>query len=116
MILDEIKQALLAVDPVVFYGAVDDSMRETVWDYTVFERKNIKFSQNQTGKSYYFAIHVIRENYIPIGLEDDVISKMLEIPGMRLTSEEPQFEYVQKPGTNIIVEMLTIEFVLPMKR
>lgn len=116
MILDEIKEALLSVDPVVFYGAVDDSMRETVWDYTVFERSKIAFSQNRTGASYYFSVHVIRENFIPVGLENDVIEKMLAIPGMRLAGNDPAFEYVQKPGTNIVVEMLTIEFVLPVKR
>lgn len=104
----------MEVDPVVYYGRVDDSQREMAWDYTVFERTKIGFSQNKSGRSYFFTVHIIRENFIPEGFEVTVIDKVCEIPGMRV-SGEPAFQYVPKPNTNVVVEMLSIDFVLPVK-
>lgn len=115
MILNDIKEKLLEVDPVVFYGMVDKSIRETVWNYTVFERKRISISQNKTSFSYYFTVRIIRENFVPEGLDRTVISKVCEIPGMRLADNEPTFDYVAKPNTNIVVEMLSIDFVRAVK-
>ena len=54
MILDDIRDKLLEIDPVVFYGMVDNNMRETVWDYIVFNRKPTKVGANRTGYSYHF--------------------------------------------------------------
>ena len=79
MILAEIKEKLLEIDPIVFYGAVNPNEIETVWDYIVFERKVTKPSTNQTGYSHYFTVHIIRENFVPEGLELTVIEKMKEI-------------------------------------
>lgn len=115
MLLDEIRNKLLETDPVVFYGMVDRSIQETEWNYTVFERKKITINQNKTGASYYFSVHIVRENFIPEGYENSVIGKLLEIDGMRLAAEDPEFEYVPKLNTNTVVEMLTLEFVRPVK-
>lgn len=115
MILNDIKEKLQEVDPNVFYGMVDNSIRETVWDYTVFERKRIAINSNKTSNSYYFTVHIVRENFIPEGLEQTVISQMLEIPGMRIADNDPVFSYVPKPNTNVVVEMLSIDFVKPVK-
>lgn len=115
MILNDIKEKLLEIDPNVFYGMVDNSMRETVWDYTVFERKTIAINTQKTSYSYYFSIHVVRENFIPEGLDKTVIDKVCEIPGMRLADNTPTFSYVPKPNTNVVVEMLSIDFVKPVK-
>ena len=105
----------MEVDPNVFYGMVDNRIRETVWDYIVFDRKRIAISQNKTSFAYYFSVHIVRENFIPEGLEKTVIDKMLEIPGMRIADNDPAFEYVPKPNTNIVVEMLSIDCVKPVK-
>lgn len=115
MILNDIKEKLLEVDPNVFYGMVDNSIRETVWDYMVFHRKRISISQNKTNFSYYFTVSIIRENFIPEGLDRTVISKICEIPGMRVADNDPVFNYVAKPNTNVVVEMLSIDFVRPVK-
>lgn len=115
MILTEIKEKLLEVDPVVFYGMVDNSMRETVWDYTVFDRKRITVNANKNSYSYYFSVHIVRENFIPEGLDRTVIAKVCEIPGMRLVDNDPVFTYTPKPNTNTVVEMLSIDFVRPVK-
>lgn len=115
MILTEIKEKLLEIDPVVFYGAVDTSKVETVWDYIVFERKVTKPSANQTGYSHYFTVHIIRENFVPEGLELTVIEKMKEIPGMKLSSNDMTYDYTVKPSTDAVVEMLSIDFVRAVK-
>ena len=115
MILNDIKEKLLEVDPIVFYGMVDNSVRETVWDYTVFERKRIAINGNKNSYSYYFSVHIIRENFIPEGLDKTVIDKVCEIPGMRVADNDPVFSYVAKPNTNVVVEMLSIDFVRPVK-
>lgn len=112
--LNEIKEKLLEVDPVVYYGIVDSNRREMAWDYIVFERSKIVFNQNKSSRSYYITVHIIRENFVPEGFEQTVIDKLCEIAGMRV-SGDPDFQYVQKPNTNIVVEVLSIEFVLPVK-
>lgn len=114
MILNTIKEKLLEVDPVVYYGMVDKNRLEMAWDYTVFERSKITLNQNKSGFSHYFAVHVIRENFVPIGFEKTVIDKLCEIPGVRVAGDLT-FQYVPKPNTNVVVEMLSIEFVLPVK-
>lgn len=115
MILEDIRDKLKEIDPNVFYGMADDSMRETVWDYIVFNRKRMKPGANRTGYSYYFSVNIIRENFIPEGLDLTVIEKMLEIPGMRLAGDDMPYNYVAKPNTNVVVEMLSIDFVRPVK-
>ena len=115
MILTEIKEKLLEIDPIVFYGAVNPDKVETVWDYIVFERKVTKPSTNQTGYSHYFTVHIIRENFIPEGLELTVIEKMKEIPGMKLSSNDMTYDYTVKPSTDAVVDMLSIDFVRAVK-
>ena len=115
MILNAIRDKLLEIDSRVYYGMVDRSVREEVWDYIVFNRKPTKVSENKTGYSYFFTVNVIRENFVPEGLDLTVISKMLEIPGMRLAGTDFQYTYVEKPNTNAVVEMLSIDFVKAVK-
>lgn len=115
MILNDIKEKLQEVDPNVFYGMVDPSIRETVWNYIVFERKTMSANTNKTSFSNYFTVHIVREAFIPEGLEITVINKLLEIPGMRLTDQDGTYDYVPKPNTNVVVEMFSIDFVKPMK-
>lgn len=116
MILNEIKEKLEQIDPNVFYGAVHSSMKETLWDYIVFNRKTLKPSTNRTGYTDVFSIHIIRENFIPEGVEEEVIELLLSIPGMKLASNDGAYDYVTKPGTNTVVEMFSIDFIKPRKR
>ena len=115
MILNEIQSKLKELDEHVFYGMVDNSMQETLWNYIVFNRTTMKASQNKTGYTDYYTVHIIREEWIPEGFEIDVINKMLEINGMRLAGNDAVYSYVPKPNTNIVVEMLSIDFMKAKK-
>ena len=119
MILDEIKNKLKEVDPIVFYGMADsydeNGDQITEWNYTVFMRKALSSNTNKTGYSDRFLVTIIRENFIPEGLDISVIDKMDEI-GLRLASPDCQFNYVKNPNTNTVVELLTMEFVKARKR
>lgn len=115
MILNTIKEKLQELDPNVFYGMVDPKMRETLWNYTVFNRKPTRIAENRTGYTYCFSINIVRENFIPDGTDMAVIAKMLEIPGMRLAGNDIEYTYITKPNTNVVVEMLSIDFVKPVK-
>lgn len=116
MILDEIKSKLHEIDDRVFYGMVDDSVNLREWNYTVFMRKSLGVGANRTGYSDRFTVAVVRENFIPEGLDVAVIEKMCEIDGMKLASADCQYNYTQKPSTNTVVEILTMEFVKARKR
>lgn len=94
---------------------VDNSVMETVWDYIVFNRKLLKPGKNRTGYSYYFSVNIVREDFIPEGLEIAVIDKMCEITGMRLAENDMEYHYTEKPNTNAVVEMISIDFVRPVK-
>lgn len=115
MFLADIEAKLKEIDPNVYYGMVDESMKETVWDYIVFNRTNIRPSSNRTSAADRFDVHIIRENFIPEETDEAVIAKLQELPGVRLAGEDCEFTYVQKPNTNIVVEMLTIPFVRARK-
>lgn len=114
MILNQIKEKLSEIDPNVFYGMVDNSMKETVWDYIVFDRKSLKLNQSKSSYTEVYSVHIIREEYIPEGLEVKVINKMLEINGMR-SGDDGIYTYVQKTNTNIVVEMFSVDFIRAKK-
>lgn len=116
MILDEIKQRLEEVDPRVYYGMVDESVKDTVWDYIVFNRTKLKASTNRTGYTDGYDVHIIRENFVPEGIDLEIIGKMQSIDGIRLNvTEDGDYNYLQKPNTNIVAEMLTLHFVRARK-
>lgn len=120
MILDDIKSKLEEIDPLVFYGLADDKDENgdpiARWDYTVFRRKALSYSDSKKGYTDRFTVGIVRENYIPEGLDVAIIDKMCEIAGMRLANPDSQYEYTQKPNTNTVVEVLTMEFVKARKR
>ena len=75
----------------------------------------MKSNATKGGYSDYYSVHIIREEWIPEGFEIEVINKMLEIDGMRLAGNDAVYTYVPKPNTNIVVEMLSIDFVTTKK-
>lgn len=115
MILEEIKERLEEIDENVFYGAVDNRMKETLWNYIVFNRVKLAPSQNKTGYTAEYAVHIIREDFIPEGLEEEVIETLKSIPGVRVNSDGGTYDYVTKPSTNAIIEMFSINFYIPRK-
>lgn len=116
MILEDIKAKLREVDPLVFYGKADETEISDEWNYTVFMRKSLSIGAQKREYSDRFTVAIIRENFIPEGLETTIIEKMCEIPGMRIASPDCNYNYTQKPNTNTVVEILTMEFVKARKR
>lgn len=116
MILDDIKQKLTEVDPLVFYGLMHEDSRDLpAWDYIVFNRTKLKNSANKTSFSDYFEVHIVRENFVPDGLGDAVVAKLQEIPGVKLTGDDGVYDYTVKASTDTVVEMLTLTFVRARK-
>ena len=116
MILNEIKEKLMEIDSNVFYGAVHKTMKETAWDYIVFNRTVMKKNANKTSYTDGYTVHIIREEWIPEGLAEEVIAKMQEIDGMRQAGTDSEYNYVTKPNSDAVVEMLSIDFVKPRKK
>lgn len=116
MLLTDIETKLKEFDENVFYGMADDSMKETVWNYIVFNRVTVNHSGNKTSAADRFDVHIIRENFIPEDLDTEIISAICALPGVKLSGENCTFNYVMKPNTNIVVEMLSIPFVRARKR
>lgn len=115
MILQDIQDKLNDIEENVFYGMVSESMNKTFWNYIVFNRSNMKPTATKQGYADVYEVHIVRENFIPDGFAEDVINKMLEIAGMRVTGDSFEYNYIQKPNTDIVVEMLSINFVKPRK-
>ena len=115
MILEDIESKLREIDPNVYYGAVDASQNETEWNYIVFNRSGITRSANKTGATDHFDVHIVRENYVPEGVDTMIVDALCALPGVRIAAEDSDFDYVRKPNTNIVVEMLTIHFVRARK-
>ena len=113
MILEDIEGKLKEIDNKVFYGMADANV--TLWNYIVFNRAPLKVGENRTGFSDRYDVHIVRENYIPEGLDIQVIRKMLEIAGMRQTSEDCQYNYARNPNTGAVVEVLSLHFAKPRK-
>lgn len=116
MILQEIKDKLSEIDPHVFYGMVDDKVITDEWNYIVFMRKSLSTNTNKTVYTDHFTVAIIREEFVPEGLDVAVIDKMCEIKGMRLANPDCQYNYTLKPSTNTVVELLTMEFAYTRKR
>lgn len=116
MLLNDIKNKLEEIDANVYYGLMTKDPEDVpVWDYIVFNRTKLKNSQNKTCFGDHFEVHIIRENFIPEGLDVEVIAKLCELPGVKLTGDDGQFDYMQKSKTDTVVEMLTLTFVRARK-
>lgn len=121
MLLNEVRDALEKFDPIVFYGLtppklLDENGNEIEeWNYTVFNRTKLKSSANKTSYSDAFEVHIVREEYIPEGTDIEVIEKLTALPGVKLAAEDGVYDYMMKPGTTHVVEMLTLTFTRARK-
>lgn len=116
MILQDIKNKLEEIDENVFYGAADKSMREKFWNFIVFGRTRLKTPANKTGYTDGFIVSIFREEFIPDGLAEEVIEKVCEINGMKLAGTDSEYDYVMKPNTDVVAEVLSIEFIRARKK
>lgn len=121
MLLNDIKTALESIDPIVFYGLTppriyDKKGKEVnTWDYTTFNRTKLKSATQKTSYVDAFDVHIVREEFIPEGLAEEYIEKLTALPGVKLASEDGVYDYTMKPGTDNVVEMLTLSFTRARK-
>lgn len=116
MFLDDVKKTLKEIDPIVYYGLVPSRLTDengeevNVWDYIVFNRAKLKNHNNKTSYSDRFEVHIVREEYVPEGIDVDVIKRLTALPGVKLADEDGTYDYMMKPNTDTVVEMLTLTF------
>lgn len=113
--LEKIKRKLETVDPSIYYGMVDEIEDGMLWNYIVFNRTKFQTTGNKTGYADGIDVHIVRENFIPEGIDLEIINKMQEIDGIRFANEDGTYNYVRKPNTNTVVEMLTLHFMRARK-
>ena len=115
MILDLIEQALSTVDPNVTFGIADPKDIDAPWNYIVYFRTKARPNENKNSLTDYFTVAVIRENYVPDDVAYDIIDAMMKIPGMRLASDDMEYDYLKKDDDTRI-EVMTLSFCRAKKR
>ena len=114
-ILESINDALEEFKLPVYYG-ISFCKPNDEWNYFVFNRDNInKSGKSVTDFNYKYQVHIIQENFIPEGFEMEVIKKITEKTRLKLVDQPHQFNYVRKNNTDMVVEMLTLEFTKTFK-
>ena len=107
-ILERIESNLLEFNMPVYYGKTFAKQNDE-WNYFVFNRQTFnKVGTSGIDINYQYQVHIICENYIEEDFEFEVIKKMKSI-GLKLTGM-PQYNYVTKGSTDVVVEMLTLTF------
>lgn len=101
----------------VLYGTAHQHDNTKPWNYIVFNKDRLKKGGTSlTDLTYYWNVAIVHEEYIPEGLEEKIIDKLLEIKGLRLADGDMSFEYMTKGESNMVVELLMITFVKTKKR
>ena len=114
--LQRIESKLHEVSGMVFYGSADDVANNALWQYTVFWRDRTARSQNNSSFTDYYTVAIVHENFVPDEMIYLTISKMEELPGVRLSNGDIRFDYSYKPGTNAVIEIATLTFSCVRKR
>lgn len=116
MILNDIQSKLLEIDKKVFYGTAAKLGPADTWDYIVFSRRIMRPNASKTGFADVFEVAVVREEFVPDGLPEQVIESLTSLKGVKLSDRDIRYDYTVKPKTSDTVEMVVIEFVRPRKR
>lgn len=104
---DKIKTTLAEIEPNVYYG-IGRFQGRTEWDCIIFGKRRRKKSSESISTSKRWFVAIVKEECIPEGMEDTVIDAMKKI-GMKLTTDDIQYDYVEKSGESI-VEICMMEF------
>lgn len=113
--LRDIKAALEALGLTVYYGAAGRLSGEDVWDYIVFYRTTLSPSASKTSLSQVYEVAVVCEEYVPDETVFGVIDAMTALPGFKLADTGGTYQYTTKPNTEQVIEILTLDFVRPMR-
>ena len=108
---NKIKEKLSEIDNKIYYGIVPEDEGVTDWNYFVFGQRKLRKSGNSLNDlNGYWYVTIVRENYIPDDVVFNVIDKMSEISGLRLADGDYEYTYTLKGNTNIVVEILELQF------
>ena len=111
-----IQEKLLEIDSNIHYGIVPDNVENKEWNYFVFgQRKLRKKDSTSNDLQGYWNVVIVRENFIPDDVVIDVINKITDIPGVRLADGDFEYNYIMKGNTNIVVEILELQFTKTKK-
>ena len=114
-ILGKIQDTLEEFELPVYYGRTFCKEKDR-WNYFVFNRRDFdKSGKSNMDYNYYYQIHIIMENYIPEGYEQEVIKRITENTKLKLINQPNTFNYTTKNNTDMVVEMLTLVFTKTLK-
>lgn len=114
--LRDIQRALEALGVPVYYGQAGTLTTEDVWDYVVFFRRTLGPTGGKTGLAQTYEVAIVFEEFVPDEQVFACIDAMTALPGFRLADNGGEYQYTTKPGTEQVIEILTLDFVRPMKR
>lgn len=112
--LNNLKEALETIDSNVFYGAAK-TPEENIWNYIVFGRFKRNKSKNDSGYTYYYDVVIVREEYIPEDLIEEVIRTVEEQTRLKLADEPVDFDYERKQDDTVI-ELARIRFYKAIRK
>lgn len=99
----------------VKYGAMPAGESD-IKNYIVFNRSvTSRSGTSKTDFNKYYEIHLVHEDFIPEDSEFTLINKILEIPGIKLASNDIEYDYAIKSKTKTVVEIATITFTKALK-
>lgn len=111
--LDAIRDALSEFGR-VFYGMSQAELSEQ-WDYIVFRRTELR-KNNQVDFARDYTVAIVKENYIPEGYEYEVINAIESATKLRFSQKGAAYSYMFKGNTDLVVEVLTLQFTEHIKR
>lgn len=114
--LSDIQTALEKLGVPVYYGAAGTMSGEDVWDYVVFYRTTLGPTGGKTGLAQVYEVALVFEEYVPVEKVFATIDAMTALPGVRLSDTGGTYQYTTKPNTEQVIEILTLDFVRPLKR
>lgn len=109
-LLKTIEAKLQEVLEPVCYGAADDNTNTPMWRYIVFFRDRTSRSATNKGYTDYYTVAIVYEDWLPVEIVDEVVEKMESISGVKLASDNIEYNYTRKPNTNMVVEIATLTF------
>ena len=113
--LDKINEAVQTIGLPVYYGTATGIGKGQPWNYIVFGRENATGNANLTSITHNYSVAIVHEDFVPEDILDAVLDAMSTIPGMRWQGEAI-FDYMAKPGTTDIVELMVVRFQKAEKR
>ena len=116
MILNDLQQVLLGIDENTYYGTAALHPKDAPWDYIVFSRDTMNRTKDKSGYADYILVELVREEFVPDELVDEVISAVEGLAGFRLCEGQHEYWYAVKPSSHLTVEKLVLKFAHARKK